>query len=89
LEGNLPLVIKCGHTFCKNCIHNKSKDTSCPLCGININFKIENVINALAEEIIKYFDDETKTLNLGKKDYGRKSNERLEKENSNSSNLLK
>ncbi|MCQ2816213.1 MAG: hypothetical protein MJ252_02995, partial [archaeon] len=55
----IPLVIKCGHTFCKNCLINKKnlkKDSSCPLCKISNLFIYETSIrNRKLEDIIKFY----------------------------------
>jgi hypothetical protein len=55
-ENFEPIVIKCGHTFCKACIINKEEigETKCHLCGINVNFEIENCsVNAIVIELLE------------------------------------
>ena len=35
----LPIVLSCGHTFCRNCIENQKKNSSkCPLCRTQISW---------------------------------------------------
>lgn len=66
IDQRSPLVIKCGHTFCKQCILNKNEDTCCPLCGINIIFKLEFCpINSFAEEVLIFFSRDTKKQRAG------------------------
>jgi hypothetical protein len=55
INNNEPLILKCGHTYCKACISDKSNDTSCPLCGIHVSFNIELcAVNAVVVEMIVY-----------------------------------
>ena len=60
LNNHLPIIIKCGHTFCKECIlniHNKKynkKNYSCPLDNTLNAFNIDScVVNLRVELIIK------------------------------------
>ena len=60
LNNHLPIIIKCGHTFCKECIlniHNKKynkKNYSCPLDNTFNAFNIDScVVNLRVELIIK------------------------------------
>jgi hypothetical protein len=79
LEVREPIVIKCGHTFCKCCIVNKSNDNTCPLCGINVNFKLENcAINSFAEEVLRFLENDSKkdsSKNIQRIDIGKRSKE--------------
>ena len=55
INTNEPLILKCGHTYCKACISEKSNDISCPLCGIHVSFNIEScAVNAVVVEMIVY-----------------------------------
>ena len=57
-NNNQPFIIKCGHTFCKHCILIKINDNTCPLCGLQASFKVENCINnKIVEEILKTFEN--------------------------------
>ena len=48
-----PLILKCGHTFCRTCLSYKSEDTSCPLCGLNVTFDLNSLIsNKIVFEMI-------------------------------------
>ena len=61
LNNHIPIVIKCGHSFCKQCILNINtnnklikKNYSCPLDNTPNAFNLENcVINLRLELLIK------------------------------------
>ncbi len=57
LNSHYPMIIKCGHTFCKECItlnENKENNNLCPIDNQQTIMKIESSINnLLIEEIIK------------------------------------
>ena len=57
LNSHYPMIIKCGHTFCKECItsnENKENNNLCPIDNQQTIIKIESSINnLLIEEIIK------------------------------------
>lgn len=56
------LIISCGHTFCKSCILKKQDSSSCPLCGLQINFA-NTIINYFVEEVLKVIAEEQTTNN--------------------------
>ena len=57
LNAHRPLIIKCGHTFCKHCIlssKEEENDNLCPLDNQKNVFNIESSINnLLIEDILK------------------------------------
>ena len=60
LNIHIPIVIKCGHTFCKKCVlniynnKNKNRNNSCPFDNMENAFSIEScVINLRVELLIK------------------------------------
>ena len=61
LTVHIPMVVKCGHTFCKKCILEKNSETqnpkhdeSCPLDNMQNIFNIESgVINLRVELLLK------------------------------------
>ena len=69
LNIHIPIIVKCGHTFCKKCVLNKNNNTykknyACPLDNIKNAFNIEScVINLRVELLIKkIFQKEDKTI---------------------------
>ena len=69
LNIHIPIIVRCGHTFCKKCVLNIHKNTfkqnyACPLDNIKNAFNIEScVINLRVELIIKkIFQKEEKTI---------------------------
>ena len=68
LNSHRPLIIKCGHTFCKHCIlSNKGEENnnSCPIDKQEYVLSIESCINNLKlEEIVKnvFHLEEQKTI---------------------------
>ena len=60
LNIHIPIVIKCGHTFCKNCVLNiynnkyKEIDNSCPIDNMKNAFNVDScLINLRVELLIK------------------------------------
>ena len=69
LNIHIPIIVRCGHTFCKKCVLNIHNNTfkqnyACPLDNIKNAFNIEScVINLRVELIIKkIFQKEEKTI---------------------------
>jgi hypothetical protein len=57
IQSHEPKIIKCGHTFCLSCVKKKINDLTCPLCGIYVNYKLENSsTNFIVVEMIKFFN---------------------------------
>ena len=57
LNAHRPLIIKCGHTFCKHCILSSKEEENDNLCALDNQknvFNIESSINnLLIEDILK------------------------------------
>ena len=71
LNSHRPLIVKCGHTFCKHCILSNKREennNSCPIDNQLYVLSIESCINNLKlEEIIKnYFNLEEKKNSIQK-----------------------
>ena len=70
LNIHIPIVIKCGHTFCKNCVlniyNNKNKEikNSCPFDNVPNAFNLESCLINLRVELLikKIFQKEDKTI---------------------------
>ena len=51
-----PMVSRCSHSFCKNCIEaNLKMDYKCPICNL-VLFKENLFYNRALEEILKYLN---------------------------------
>ena len=69
LNIHLPIIIKCGHTFCKKCVLNiynskyNKKNYLCPLDNTKNAFNVESCVVNLSVELIikKIFKKENKT----------------------------
>ena len=71
LNSHRPLIVKCGHTFCKHCILSNKREknnNSCPIDNQLYVLSIESCLNNLKlEEIIKnYFNLEEKKNSIQK-----------------------
>ena len=54
-ENLEPLIIRCGHTYCKTCLFNKKSYINCPICGVHVSYKIEEcLINAIVIEMLMF-----------------------------------
>ena len=63
LNNHIPIVIKCGHTFCKQCIiniNNNKRNYSCPLDNLINAFNLEYCVKNLRIELLirKIFNNE-------------------------------
>ncbi len=53
-EIKKPIIILCGHTFCKLCI-SKTENSKCPICGITVDMNVM-ITNHIVEEFLKMME---------------------------------